>query len=144
MNQKCRCRLEIFPVEIDPGCYWHAPRNALPHVTTYAELSRQLTAQETDADVIHLVPKEVAATFAAEAKKTLEALAFNATAYVRQRVPVEYGAHIGRWRCPVCKRWVDQNAGWHIIAEEEICGECYRIFKGGEPKQLGPDQWIPR
>jgi len=51
---------------------------------------------------------------------------------------------LGRWHCPVCGHWVDEKAGWRITPEEEICGECYRILKGGEPKKQGDDQWTPR
>lgn len=77
---KCRCRLDIVPVEIDPGCYWHAPK----------------------------VLKD------------------------------------GRWRCPVCNHWVDKNAGWRVTPEEEVCGQCYLILKGGKPEKPGPSQWTPR
>jgi hypothetical protein len=51
---------------------------------------------------------------------------------------------IGRWRCPVCNHWVDEKAGWRITPEEEICGECYRILKGGEPEKQGDSEWLPR
>jgi hypothetical protein len=49
----------------------------------------------------------------------------------------------GRWRCPVCGQWTDKNAGWRLLTEE-VCAECYRLAKGGEPKKQGDDQWLPR
>lgn len=136
---KCLCKLEIGVIEwnadcpVHPGFYTLMPAvPPLPHVMTYGELVQQLSALEMN--------HETVAAFATEAKKTLQALAFNTTVFVESRsMP-----RVGRWRCPVCNHWVDKHGGWHIVPEEEICGRCYLIFTGGKPEEQGDDQWLPR
>jgi hypothetical protein len=115
---KCLCKLEIVPVILNPECPWHGDTAKNFKIVTLPGATAEQLRQSID-QMNALYPQ---------------------IPLIRDEVVVR----LGRWRCPVCNHWVDEKAGWRITPEEEICGECYRILKGGETKKQGDDQWTPR